>query len=82
MASLEQWIVHFRNMANSQLPPEAFHTVKPRGGGPTRTFYKILSYKQETVEPQETVGPVKQETVGLAETVGPKRKKIKRKRKL
>lgn len=41
MGSVEQWVEHFRRMANGQLPPESKFIVRQRGGGPAKTFYKV-----------------------------------------
>jgi hypothetical protein len=52
MASLKQWISHFKNMSSGDLPPGSVHIVRQRGGGPTRTYYKV--------QPPTIVSPAQQ----------------------
>jgi hypothetical protein len=47
MGSVEQWVEHFRRMANGQLPPESKFIVRQRGGGPAKTFYKVQAVDVE-----------------------------------
>jgi hypothetical protein len=39
--SVSQWTDHFRKMSENKLPPGSIHTVRNRGGGPTRSYYRV-----------------------------------------
>lgn len=40
--SANQWSTHFKKMAMGTLPSGSRHIVRNRGGGPTRTYFKVV----------------------------------------
>ena len=53
MSAVSQWIAHFKKMSENQLPPGTLQVVRSRGGGPSRTYYRVnpvLSPTQQVVE--------------------------------
>ena len=52
MTTLNNWITHFKNMAQNKLPPGSLQIVR-RGSGVARTFYRVaptISPAQQTVD--------------------------------
>ena len=52
MTTLNNWITHFKNMAQNKLPPDSLQIVR-RGSGPARTFYRVapvISTAQQSVD--------------------------------
>ena len=53
MTSLSSWVAHFKRMSEGKLPPGSLHIVKTRGGGPSKTYYRVISPVQQTIDQAE-----------------------------
>ena len=57
MANANSWIAHFEKMARGTLPPGSRYIIRNRGGGATRSYYRvnptIISPAQQVVNQAE-----------------------------
>ena len=53
MTSLNDWITHFRNMAQNKLPPNSLQVVRS-GGGVKKIYYRVTPQVENPNSKQKT----------------------------